>query len=450
VTSARVPAVILKCVPNAFPYGSLAGARSLGRLGAPIVLVHPERAGADAASRFVRANVTLPLPSSGPGRGWVEALVQLARSLGSRAVLIPVDDIGAMFVDDNAASLSAWYRFPRRDPGLARSLADKQELFHLCRRWDVPTCDAEFPRSRDEVRAFAERARFPIVLKSIDPITLRFGTHADSVAIARDESELMVLYARMESAARPNVMLQEYIPGDAGSVWMFNGYFDARSECLFGMTGYKVRQFPIATGVTSLGTCAPNPTVHATTLRFMRSIGYRGIVDMGYRYDARDRRFKLLDVNPRIGATFRLFVDERGMDVARALYLDLTGEREEISAAPSVPAPRRWVVENFDAATSFRLWRARELSPREWLRSLAGISETAWFALDDPLPFALMSARSLGIAAGNTARLVEARASASQIARAPRPASRRRAPSARSPNGRRVMKRPSTTSKSSL
>jgi predicted ATP-grasp superfamily ATP-dependent carboligase len=35
-------------------------------------------------------------------------------------------------------------------------------------------------------------------------------------------------------------------------------------------------------------------------------------VDLGFRYDARDSRYKPLDVNPRIGATFRLFVDAEG------------------------------------------------------------------------------------------------------------------------------------------
>jgi D-aspartate ligase len=47
----------------------------------------------------------------------------------------------------------------------------------------------------------------------------------------------------------------------------------------------------------------------------MQEIGYSGIVDIGYRYDRRDGEYKLLDVNPRVGATFRLFVDSNGMDV---------------------------------------------------------------------------------------------------------------------------------------
>jgi hypothetical protein len=45
-----------------------------------------------------------------------------------------------------------------------------------------------------------------------------------------------------------------------------------------------------------------------------------------YRFDKRDRQYKLLDINPRIGAQFHVFVDDNGVDVARALYRGLTGQ----------------------------------------------------------------------------------------------------------------------------
>src|SRR6266508_1842962 len=123
---------------------------------------------------------------------------------------------------------------------------------------------------------------------------------------------------------------------------MYNGYFNAHSESLVHFTGRKLRQHPPYTGMTTLGVCASNEVVEATTERFMKAIGYRGIVDMGYRFDARDGLYKLLDVNPRIGATFRLFVGTNGIDVARALYLDLTGQGVPRSR---VRNGRKWLVE---------------------------------------------------------------------------------------------------------
>src|SRR5207247_1211449 len=139
--------------------------------------------------------------------------------------------------------------------------------------------------------------------------------------------------------------------GGDDAIWMFNGYFDSASECRAGFTGRKLRQHPVHRGSTSLGICQPNDAVAQLTVRLVKAVGYHGILDIGYRYDARDGLYKLLDPNPRVGATFRLFVDERGMDVARFLYFDLTGQ-------PVWPARmregRKWIVEDADVRSSLQ------------------------------------------------------------------------------------------------
>jgi predicted ATP-grasp superfamily ATP-dependent carboligase len=198
----------------------------------------------------------------------------------------------------------------------------------------------------------------------------------------------------METPEAPNLMLQEYIPGGSEMVWMFDGYFDSESRCLFGLTGKKIRQYPAYSGVTSLGVCVVNDDVTNQTKEFMKTIGYRGILDIGYKYDVSTRQYKLLDVNPRIGTTFRLFVDTAGMDVARALYLDLTGQ----PVVPGEARPgRKWVVENFDIVSSLRYLRDGNTNIGEWARSFRGVEEASWFARDDLAPFAMMWWRSFQV-----------------------------------------------------
>jgi D-aspartate ligase len=182
-------------------------------------------------------------------------------------------------------------------------------------------------------------------------------------------------------------MLQEYIPGGDDTVWMYNGYFNQDSDEVVGFTGKKIRQCPIHTGSTSLGICVRNDEVAAITRRFMKAVGYRGILDIGYRYDARDGQYKVLDVNPRIGATFRLFVGTNGIDVARALYLHLTGQPVPSTAARD---GRKWIVEDLDLVSSYRYFREGSLTFGDWLRSFRGIDEAAFLSWRDPAPMLLM------------------------------------------------------------
>src|SRR5262249_37808160 len=159
-----------------------------------------------------------------------------------------------------------------------------------------------FPRSRSDVEMAIGDLGFPVMVKGIDTKALRRRTGVSMMAVD-DADGLLRSYDRLECPDNPNLMLQEYIPGGSEMVWMFNGYFDRKSNCLFSVTGKKLRQYPPHTGVTSLGICIANEAVLGRTTRFMASIGYRGILDIGYKYDSRMSEYKLLDVNPRVGTT---------------------------------------------------------------------------------------------------------------------------------------------------
>jgi len=202
--------------------------------------------------------------------------------------------------------------------------------------------------------------------------------------IVRNEHDLLKNYDAMEDSKEPNLMLQEYIPDEDDKGWIFHGYFNQDSDCLLGFTGKKMRQWPAYHGITSLGVCLRNETVTKTAKKFMKAIGYRGIVDIDYRYDPRDDHYKVLDVNPRIGGNFRLFVTDNGMDVARALYFDMTGQHV---TAGNLPQGRKWLSEDKELQASIPYHVAGNLPLKEWVNSYRGVSEFAIFAFDDPLPF---------------------------------------------------------------
>lgn len=385
-----VPAVVLKL----YHHGSLGAVRTLGRLGVPVFGVHEDRRAATPRSRYLRETLEWNIDTE-PDEASVVKLLEFARRIGGRPVLITTDDRSGDFLADNAEALRSEFRFPDQPAGLSRALADKESLYGLCLEHGVPAPGTAFPKTRQAMLDLLPAATYPLVLKGIDAWRLerRCGLR---LAIVHDRDELIERYDRMEDLDSPNLMLQEYIPGDPQTVWMLDGYFDAESECRVAFTGQKLRQYPAYTGMTSLGICRPNPQVHEMTREFMKRLGYRGVLDLGYRFDARDGLYKLLDVNPRLGATFRLFVGADGMDMVRALYLDSTGQ----SIPASKPADgRKWIVENYDIRSTITYWRDGSLKPREWLRSLRGVDEAGWLAADDPAPFAAMAWESLRLLA---------------------------------------------------
>jgi D-aspartate ligase len=367
-------------------YGALGVMRSLGRLGVSVYGVHPTRWPAASFSRYCRKVFPLDLDAV-PTEQSVDCLLNIANTIGVRPILMATNDETALFVARNAARLQEAFRFPHNPTQTVWSLYNKKEMYFLAKRLSIPTAKTAFPESREDVLEFCEKAQFPIMLKASDNICVSRRTRKKMVIVGSKE-ELIAQYDAMEDSSNPSLMLQEYIPGNDASVWMFNGYFDQNSNCLFGITGRKLHQTPIRTGMTALGICLPSPDVMSATSTLVKAVGYKGILDIGYRYDKRERLFKLLDANPRLGASFRLFVGEDGMDVARAEYLHLTGQPVPPS---SICVGRKWVVEDADVISCIQYYKLGLLTFQDWIASYAGVKEGAWFASDDILPFLRMS-----------------------------------------------------------
>ena len=289
---------------------------------------------------------------------------------------------GSIFLDRHGDELTGQSLFPRPPPGLATGLADKQRLAALAAASPIPCPETVFVRDHAELTQIAQRWGFPVVLKAADPDLLAAAAGARSVWVAHHQGDL-------DDAARtllnpPNLLLQQYLPGDSSSVWMVNAYFNRRSEVVFAGIGRKLRQLPVETGASTLAVVEPNDEVLEPVLNLLRDVGYQGIVDLGVRADRAHGGYHLLDVNPRIGATFRLFVGDDGMDVARALYLDMTGQHVPASR---IPRGGRWLAEHRDPVAGMNLIQARPADPgARYLRSLRGISETAWLDFDDLRP----------------------------------------------------------------
>lgn len=374
------PVVVVNC-----KLGALAIMRSLGRLGVPVYGVDEDPRSPAMLSRYCRERFLFGLGTCGPAE-FLERLLGVGQRLGTRAILIPTSDETAQFVVDHADALGRQFVFPNNSAEMIGRLVSKKGMYQLALEHDVPTPATLFPQSVDDVKAFLPRITFPVMLKGI------FGNRLssqgkDKMVVVHSPSELLDRYRAMEDPEMPNLMLQEYIPGDDDTIYIFNGYFDRESRCLASFSGHKIRQFPVHTGCASLGVCRSNEEVAQTTIRFMKAIGYQGVLDIGYRYDSRNGQYKVLDANPRVGQAFRLFVAQNDMDVVKSLYLDLTGQEQ----FPIVPREgRRWMIEDFDLISSFHYFQEGTLSVGPWLRSFKGVEEAAWFSWSDPRPFAKM------------------------------------------------------------
>ena len=364
----RVPAVLLRIDRNPFHHGTLGAVRSLGRAGIDVHVVADSTGSPVRGSRFVHRMHPPPAPDASPA-DIALTLRRVAARVSRPAVLIPMDDASAVAVDRMRDALVPRFLLPLSPAGLAERVADKAELAAVCEATGIPHPPTLAPDTPAQVTAAVRRLGLPVVAKWSRPWLLPAGTDLRSTAVLRSAREAHTLCGRAEEAGS-RLLLQAFLPPAPDQDWFFHGYADRSGSVCGGGPGRKLRAWPRGAGLTAVGRWTPNPTVQALAERLLSTLGYRGILDLDFRRDHATGAYHLLDFNPRPGAQFRLFADGTGLDVVRALHLDLTHR----PLPPPAPLPgRTFVAENY--------------AP---LAALGSGTERAWHARDDLAPGAAL------------------------------------------------------------
>ncbi len=202
------------------------------------------------------------------------------------------------------------------------------------------------------------------------------------VRTAEDVGRLQAEFDR--SSAGADLAIQEYIPDEHAEDWFVHGYCTASSRAALIFSGRKLWSWPARAGATAYARTERNEELEQSVRVMCRRIGYCGIFDTDWRYDRRTGTYHLLDFNPRVGAQFRMFEDDGGLDVVRAMHLDLSGRA--VSPTRQVDG-ERFFVENLGLRA--RKHYREEPAPPE-IPGAPTRLRLAWFTLDDLGPFISM------------------------------------------------------------
>lgn len=380
----RYPALILKTSRSVIHHGALAVARTLARLGVPVYAVVEDAYTPLGVSRYLtKAFVWESCPAD--PESFVKALSLIGEFIARPTIIIPMDDLSAVWVAENAAALAQWFIVPPVPPDLPRRLANKACLQALCAEVGIPSARSIVPHSFNDFRAFTESSKFPVLVKAAEqwlPMSDTFVTKA-----IRTPTELFNLFENYNFERGPRLIIQEYIPGED---WICHGYYNSEKNLHLTFTGRKLRSYPNDAGSTALGLSVDNEPLRCVSEGLLKAVAYSGIIDMDWRKDERDGRYKILDCNPRVGQNFRMFETGAGIDVIRAHHLDLSG-RSIDNAAQS--EGRLFSVESFYVLALLR-GLPRGASKHDASKYLPPKSrELAWWSGDDQVPFVVMCVR---------------------------------------------------------
>ena len=326
----------------------------------------------------------------------VDYLIRLAEEFDEKPVLIPMQDDTVLFASKFRADLQKHYCFLMPDPPVLEALVSKSGLEALARQYDVPQPESYSPGSLDELEQLAGRILYPALIKPAFSMSWQ-NREAQKVVngkvyLVQGREELLEVYPRLLKFDE-RLVVQELIPGPDKNLLYYVGYFDQYSEPVASFVGVKERVTPVHFGSASYVSSRYDKELIDLCAGFMKKISYVGHVGIEFKYDDRDKRYKLIEVNARFGLW-------DGM--ASLCDIDFPYINYQVSRGQPVAACRKfedgvkWISFTRDLY-AFRSYRREgSMGVLEWLGSLyTGRRDYAVFALDDPKPFLLSTAELL-------------------------------------------------------
>lgn len=272
----------------------LAVARALGPMGVPIVLVQYDRHDVAGASKFVSRVILAPDPRKSES-AFVDRLLEVAHSLPG-GLLVPASDTALAAASRNRTILERHYVVACPDWEVVEQVVVKPRTYALAEAAGVPVPRTLIPSSVHDVERCAGIVGYPNLIKPFQS-HLYFARFRKKWLKAHTLAQARRAYAEAIKAGL-EVMVQEFIPGNARQGANYNSYFWG-GEPLAEFTARKVRNAPSASGSPCIVVDEPVPEILEAGRLLLRTIGYYGFSCTEFKRDSRDGVYKLMEINGR-------------------------------------------------------------------------------------------------------------------------------------------------------
>jgi len=293
----------------------LAAIRSLGRAGVRVLAVDHRPSALGFRSKYAERFLS-PDPFADE-RGFVN----FVRALGE-VVVFPTHDDSLNALARYADDLDVLTPFP--DWELLERLQSKRAQLE-----QAADAGVDIPVS--------EPGTFPVVVKPDRPVEFKRRYRRQAFR-CENQAELD---AALEKTEEFGAIVQELVPGGDDTLYTVGSYLDRDGEPLGIFCGRKLRQTPPGIGTCRVGEAVWVQEVVDAALTLLRAFGYTGLSQVEFKRDARDGRFKLMEINPRLWQWHGL-ATACGVDLPRIAYADLVGEAPP--AAHMNGNGKRWAI----------------------------------------------------------------------------------------------------------
>lgn len=266
---------------------------------------------------------------------FAKILISVAKKYEREAeklILVGTNDLYVRLIIENRAILKDYFVFNYIEEDLMNDLQYKANFYKLCAEHgiDIP---ATYFYDCQSTAPFNGELMYPAIVKPSNGIEYSRNPFEGQQKVfkVQTEDELQRVISMIRASGyRDQLIIQDYIPGEDTAMWDSVVYVSSKGKSQLVSFAQVVLQEHTVTAIgnyTALIT-RYNEALMEKLRGFLEAVGYRGFANFDLKFDERDGKFKVFEVNIRQGRS-SYYITAMGHNMARYFVDDLIHELDK-------------------------------------------------------------------------------------------------------------------------
>ncbi len=245
-------------------------------------------------------------------------------------ILMGCTDEYAELIIDNRDKLKEKFVVPYIDSELKNRLVEKESFYSVCEEYGLDYPKTYIYNKGDETREFG--FKYPVIVKASDSISFfqnPFEGMNKAYIVHNQEEFDKVIKDVYSHGYEKSMIIQDFIPGEDENMRVLTCYSDQNAKVRMMCLGHVLLEEHTPKGI---GNHAAIITEYEEELmekykNFLEKIGYVGFSNFDIKYDDRDGKFKVFEINLRQGRS-NFYVTSSGNNIAKYVVEDRVYNKE--------------------------------------------------------------------------------------------------------------------------
>ncbi|MDR1135987.1 MAG: ATP-grasp domain-containing protein [Clostridiales Family XIII bacterium] len=261
-----------------------------------------------------------------------------------KIIVIGCGDAYVRQISANKGSFAANVIAPYVDIDLMSRLTNKEKFYNLCESLGVAYPETFVCRKDEPVEEFPFEG--PFIIKPSDGVSYwehPFNNQDKIFKVDTRFEAVRIIKHIFASGYDDSIVVQNFIPGDDTYMRVLTNYSDRKGRVRMTCHGHVLLEehTPHGSGNHAVIITERNEELESGMIALLDGIGYTGFSNFDVKYDRRDGKYKVFELNARQGRS-NYYVTGAGENIARYLVEDLIYEKELPFKAVSKPS--LWMV----------------------------------------------------------------------------------------------------------